>query len=239
MPASNDEWPPQFEVRESRRARHARLVVHPPSRISRCTIEVVVPGGFDKGVIPSFLEQKKAWLQRTVERLELEYGDSAGHEPPALLSLPATGERWDINYRMGRAACREKGEQLIVNHTHEDDWQRPLQRWLSRKAKSVLPDWVGEISQTTGLEYRTVTIRAQRTRWGSCSSRGAISLNRGLLFLDPELVHYLIVHELCHTRHMNHSARYWALVAKHIPHYKSLDRALRRAFATIPCWARP
>lgn len=239
MSLLDNQWPHQIEVRESRRARRVRLVVHPPTPIAPSKIEVVVPIGFDKERLPSILEQKRKWLERTISRLETEYGDEEGVEPPSLVALPATGEHWPVTYRKGASGCREWHGQLVVSHRDDIDWQPPLQRWLTRTARSVLPPWLDEVSQQLGLDYETVTIRAQRTRWGSCSSKGTISLNRGLLFLPPEQVHYLIVHELCHTRHMNHSPRYWSLVAKHIPDYKPHDRALRRAFSAIPWWARP
>lgn len=197
-----------------------------------------MPAGFDISLIPPFLDQKKTWLQRTIKRMEAEYVDTESNEPPALITLPAIREQWHVKYHTGRSGCHEQRGLLSVRHGHEDDWHRPLQRWLSRTAKSILPLWLDEVSQETGLEYNKVTIRAQRTRWGSCSSNGTISLNRGLLFLSPELVHYLIVHELCHTRHMNHSPHYWELVAEYLPEYKSRDRALRHAFPSIPLWAR-
>ena len=234
MHLTNEDWFTQMQVRESRRARRVRLVVHPPGRV-----EVVVPPGFDKALLPLILQQKMAWLERTLARTALEYGCDEQDEPPKNISLPAIGQTWQIEYRRGGNRCHEQQGQLLVSHYTEGDWQHPLQRWLNRTAKRVLPPWLDEISRESGLVYEKVTIRTQRTRWGSCSSGKRISLNRGLLFLSPELVHYLMVHELCHTRHMNHSQHYWSLVAEQIPDYKPLDRALRRAFSSIPVWARP
>jgi len=81
-----------------------------------------------------------------------------------------------------------------------------------------------------------VAIRCQRTRWGSCSTRGTVSLNCSLLFLPPEVVRYLFIHELAHTEHMNHSASFWRLVEKLEPEYRRLDRELLAGWRTVPAW---
>ena len=79
-------------------------------------------------------------------------------------------------------------------------------------------------------------MRAQRTCWGSRSCSGTVSLNLCLLFLEPALLDYLIVHELCHGRHMNHSRRFWALVGRHVPDYRRLDRCLGDSWRAVPAW---
>ena len=90
----------------------------------------------------------------------------------------------------------------------------------------------------TDLKYSVsrVAIRCQRTRWGSCSTRGTVSLNCSLVFLRPEVVHYLFVHELAHTKHMNHSPSFWRLVEKLEPNFRVLDRELLAGWRTVPGW---
>jgi predicted metal-dependent hydrolase len=84
-----------------------------------------------------------------------------------------------------------------------------------------------------------VQVRLQRTRWGSCSSSGTVSLNAALLFLEPNVVRYLFVHELCHLVALNHSRKFWTEVARHEPDYEALDRRLTQAWHEIPLWAHP
>ena len=84
-----------------------------------------------------------------------------------------------------------------------------------------------------------MSVRRQRTRWGSCSTQGTISLNVCLLFQSPAVVRYLMVHELCHRRHMNHSRRFWALVESFEPDWKPLDVELLQGWRKVPAWVFP
>jgi predicted metal-dependent hydrolase len=77
------------------------------------------------------------------------------------------------------------------------------------------------------LQYQRITIRDQKTRWGSCSSKGNLNFNYKILFLSPEVRDYIIVHELCHLKEMNHSRRFWNLVAETIPNYVELRKELK------------
>ena len=87
-----------------------------------------------------------------------------------------------------------------------------------------------------GVAPGRLQVRCQRTRWGSCSRRGTISLNRCLLFQTPEVLRYLMIHELAHLRHMNHSAHFWADVARQEPDWKLLDRELLQGWRRVPSW---
>jgi predicted metal-dependent hydrolase len=92
------------------------------------------------------------------------------------------------------------------------------------------------LSAVTGNPYKKMHIRGQRTCWGSHSSSGTVSINYCLLFLEPEAVRYLMIHELCHARNMNHSRRFWKFVSKFEPDYRRLDRALTDSWNQVPVW---
>jgi hypothetical protein len=111
-----------------------------------------------------------------------------------------------------------------------------LSRWLESRARLHLPGMVASTARELGLDYAGVSIRAQKTRWGSCSRAGAISLNCTLLFLPAHLVDYVLVHELCHRRELNHSDRFWAMVGGFRPDWKLRRRELRKASAYVPPW---
>ena len=86
---------------------------------------------------------------------------------------------------------------------------------------------VRELSERYGFEYNKVVIRNQTTRWGSCSRKKNLSFNYKIIFLSPELQDYLILHELCHLKELNHSKRFWALMGQLIPKPKQMRKALR------------
>ena len=114
---------------------------------------------------------------------------------------------------------------------NEDLCVKALQRWLSGVARRHFEPQLQQLSARTGLPCSRVHIRMQRTCWGSRSSSGTISLNLSLLFLEPDLVHYLMVHELCHARHMNHSKRFWATGEEALCGLQAARSATRRGLA--------
>ena len=88
----------------------------------------------------------------------------------------------------------------------------------------------------TGRAPKKMQVRLQRTRWGSCSSQGNISLNASALFLERRVARYLLIHELCHLYSLNHSRRFWNCVERYEPDYRRLDRELANAWTEVPLW---
>jgi len=114
--------------------------------------------------------------------------------------------------------------------------RRALRRWLLRQGHIHLLPRLAAASHGCGLPYTRSTVRLARSRWGSCSRAGVISLNARLLLLPPATVDYVLVHELCHTREPNHSPAFWRLVARHCPTYSAHRRELRVAGQRLPAW---
>lgn len=231
-PFHSSDWRERITLRRSPRAKRIRLRIDPSG-----LIEVVVPKGFNLRELPSLLDRHDEWVVQTLERLGRDITLYRA-EAPGRIELPAIGEVWQITYLGddgGRYGCREKGGgELRVSGGHH--WQQALRRWLLRKGQKHLLPWLEQVSQETGLHYKDVSVRLQRSRWGSCSARQRINLNAALLFLPPEQVRYLLVHELSHTLQMNHSPAYWETVASHQAQYRELDRALRKAARELPAW---
>lgn len=112
-------------------------------------------------------------------------------------------------------------------------WEELPVAWFRKAAKVVLAKDVAAWAPRVGVDYRQVRITSGRSVWGSCNARGDINLSWRLLLVPMELRIYVVVHELCHRVHMNHGARFWRLVEKHIPDYKEKRRALNRLGGTL------
>jgi predicted metal-dependent hydrolase len=236
---------PAFSVRVSRRARHVRLIVDGAGQLV-----VVVPQRFDHRAIPTILDAKQDWIERARRRALSQGPWGRAAEPfPTRIVLPATGEDWEVEYRPSptggpnrrgaTAVARESpGRRLVVSAAagDEDACRRALARWLQRRARSVLVPWLERLGEQHGLHYGRVSVRHQRTRWASCSRRRGISLNLRLLFLDAGLVDYVLLHELCHTRELNHSRRFWALLQSYDSDCAAHRRQAREAWRSLPGW---
>ena len=100
-------------------------------------------------------------------------------------------------------------------------------RELADKALKYFPERVAYFAPIVGVKYGRITIRNQKTRWGSCSSKGNLNFNCLLMLAPPEVIDYVVVHELCHRKEMNHSAAFWNEVAKVLPDYKKSIKWLK------------
>lgn len=137
--------------------------------------------------------------------------------------------------RMTRAAIDlfvEEKRGWIEKHLHAlPPAQQPLSgaelRGLVQQAKEELPKTVAHFAPLVGVDYGTITIRAQHTRWGSCSSRGNLNFNCLLMLAPPDVLDYVVIHELCHRKEMNHSERFWKLVEAEMPDYKEKKKWLK------------
>lgn len=145
---------------------------------------------------------------------------------PALLQRGQTGEA--LTRREG-AVYRNRQHLCVELHSLNSGMVRQLlEDWFRQQAAQRLPDRLYELARSLDVEPSRVQIRAQKCRWGSCSSAGDISLNWRLVLLPLSLADYVLVHELCHLRHMDHSRDFWRLVASLIPDYRSRRERIAR-----------
>ena len=224
-----------LSVRESDKARRLSLRLLPPH-----TLELVVPRGTRPAKVQAFVTEHRRWIERARQQIAARYRAS-NDWLPTTIELAAVGQTWKVGYlhvRTTRPACRAVEDRLEIR-TRDPQFDGAgalLRSWLVGQAKVCLSPWLMREAQLLGRQPKSIQVRLQRTRWGSCSGTGNISLNAGLLFLDPSLVRYLLIHELCHLFSLNHSRRFWSFVERFEPDYRTLDRKLTEAWAVVPLW---
>ncbi len=226
-------WPPVFTVRKSRQAKSLQLKIS-----AEKGLEVVVPHRVSVNV-ELFLETHRAWI---VGKLA-EFSEVLPQKTslPTKLHLLSIDQVWEVHYlaASGKPRCLPRPGQVLTVLGDLDNrvgCQKALTEWLREKSKSHLVPWLRRLSEQTQLIYANITIREQKTRWGSCSSKADINLNWKLIFLPPSVTQYIIIHELCHIRHLNHSARFWQLVAEFDPKFKQHRRELRQLSSRVGLW---
>lgn len=247
---------PEYQVRESKRAKHVSIKISVEGEV-----EVVVPPKFERAKLPELLERKRAWIEKTRDRLltAAENTPEDWHvEKPDTLFLRWQSQKvtdpgkpprpkdnveaWAVTYKPSvgdRITCIPSLNRRLTlrGNTHQPAaCQAVLRKWLAHKAHQELAPWLRQLGFELDLPCRSISVRGQKTVWASCSSNKDISLNYKLLFLPRPLVHYVLVHELCHTVHMNHSADFWALVEEKQPGYKQWKNHIKKGWQYVPRW---
>jgi predicted metal-dependent hydrolase len=175
-----------YEIRESARAKRARITIQADGRVV-----VTKPARVSVRAVERFVMEKQDWIEVMVVRAEKRSGGIPKVEFPRL-------QRGTKQYKEAVEAAR------ALAHTRLE--------------------YFNTIYKST---YGTISIRNQKTRWGSCSAQNNLSFNYKIVFLPTELADYIIVHELCHTLEHNHSVRFWAQVARVLPNHAALRKEIR------------
>ena len=223
-----------WRVRRSRRAQRLGVQVFRDG-----SVEIVVPMRVGAHQVERFVARHRQWIERHSRKIP----SVDANFPPTLIELRALNEIWHcqvaadsrpvFEIRTGGSA----GGTLQLGRAAESAAQQmALLDWLAERASVMLAPQLVALAARHGVPLRRVQIRRQRTRWGSCSIRGTVSLNACLLFHRPAVVQYLFAHELAHLTHMNHSPRFWDLVAQYEPEWRELDRELTRGWSQVPGW---
>jgi predicted metal-dependent hydrolase len=217
----NDELP--YRIRRSDRASHVRVSVDPAG-----AVEVVLPRRSPASAAPAAVAELRPWIERRLRETSAVRAAIAARGA----TLPYLGTALALTPQPGRTRVHRRGEQLLVPGDAERA-PAAIERWYRRAAAPEIAPRLDAAAQALGTTYTTLSIRGQRTRWGSCSARGAMSFNWRLLLAPEPVLDYVVWHEACHLRVMDHSPRFWALVRRHCPDYEEHRRWLRLQGSTL------
>jgi predicted metal-dependent hydrolase len=206
----------------NRRARRYILRLRPDG-----TARVTVPRGGVIAEAKRFAERNAAWLERQLLRQALSPSRPASW--PAGTEILFRGDRVRLEAGAnGLSGVIRFGGEAVPVADATGDLRPAVERHLRQLAARELPPRVLELAALHSLPVRRVTVRNQRSRWGSCSRRGTISLNWRLVQAPGFVRDYLVLHELAHLKEMNHSRRFWGEVARLCPDYREAERWLKQ-----------
>lgn len=214
--------PPAVAFVRHPRARRYILRVLPDG-----TLRVTVPRWGTKRDARRFVEESHAWVarQRAARAAEAE-GDRAWRDGGVVLVDGASVPLRVVPAEAGSVVCVGESR-LTLAHEAPADLRPLVERWLRARARVELPPALLALADRHGLTVTRVSVRNQRSRWGACARRGSITLNWRLLQVPPRVREYVLLHELMHLRELNHSSRFWRLVAAVCPDYQESRRWLR------------
>jgi len=211
-----------YRIRHSQRARRVRVTVD-----GARGVEVVLPRRATEHDAVAAIRELRPWIERQLRQLDRAHATvrARGDRVPYLDELleidPERGRR-----RVHRSGCRlltPSGAELVP----------AVERWYKRAARDEIAPRLDAACARAQTSYSSLSIRGQRTRWASCSRGGAMSFNWRLLLAPERVLDYVIWHEVCHLHVMDHSPRFWSLLASHCPEYREPKGWLRRHGATL------
>jgi len=214
-----------YHIVHSKRAKYIRIKLSNKGELS-----VVLPPRISVKHAHEFITRKAMWVEKNLAKIDLSSTD----ELPDRLELELLKEVWSIDYEYTEIATIQLIEtsadslKLTGNTDDHVAIKKALNGWCQKKSKIVFNKMLERLAEKHGFHYKRLSIRSQKTRWGSCSSGKNINLNSKLLLFSEGVVQYVMIHELCHTIEMNHSHRFWKLVEECDPDYQSNRRLLKQ-----------
>ncbi|MGB0846233.1 MAG: M48 family metallopeptidase [Thiolinea sp.] len=229
-----------YQIRLSKRAKYMRLTFSGDKGLV-----VTQPVGVPNGEINHWIQSKLEWISTNLDKLNERNQHNSKSQPlqrPKQIEIPLLKQTLRIQYQP------DSRREIITDYDRRDTLTlsgmtddtefciHVLQKWLKQYARIPLGKLLEEMSEHTGLQYSDYRVKAQRTRWGSCSGKKNINLNYKLALMPEHWARYTVIHELCHTVEMNHSRRFWALVRQFVPDYKIIHAEMKNASLILPDW---
>jgi predicted metal-dependent hydrolase len=214
--------PFEYTVRRSDRARRVRVRVDPRDG----AVEVVLPRRAAAREAASAVAELRSWIGRRQAEVAVTKARVAARAG----TVPYLGTDLLLRAEAGRTRVHRRGDVLLVP---DGDARPAIERWYRRQARAEIAPRLDAAATALSTSYTKLTIRDQRTRWGSCSSAGAMSFNWRLLLAPEAVLEYVVRHEAAHLAVMDHSPRFWAVMGRLMPGYEVPRRWLRDHGATL------
>lgn len=217
-----------YQLKVSDRSNRVRISV------SEKGVALMLPRGFPLREGEAFLSKNADWVLQQIEKHEKRFARNSRVSLPAdvilLRGLPTKIEIIEEPHRKLRSRVDETSGKLVIRIPVGTANTIPvvLESFLREKARQQIQEVVTVQARRMQVRPGALTIRDQRTRWGSCSSRGTLSFNWRLIMVPPTILEYVVIHELAHLSVPNHSPQFWALVARFYPAFKEARTWLRR-----------
>ena len=210
-----------YRIRRSERARRVRVTV------DAAGVEVVLPRRAAERDAAAAVRELEPWIRRRMREQAVAQAAVAARGD----TVPYLDRTLDVLAQPGRTRVHRRGDTLLV--PAGSACEPALERWYRRAARDEIVPRLERACTLAGSTYTALTIRGQRTRWASCSRTGAMSFNWRLLLAPESVLDYVVWHEVCHLDVMDHSPRFWALLARWCPDYREQSRWLRRHGQTL------
>jgi predicted metal-dependent hydrolase len=210
-----------YTIRRSTRARRVRVNVH-----AHTGVEVVLPVRASERAAAAAVQELRPWIERRLREAHATLARIAERGA----TLPYLGESLALVAQPGRTRVHRRGEALLVP---AGDPRPALERFYRRAARAEIGARLDCATALAGTPYNGLSIRAQRSRWASCSAKGGMSFNWRLLMAPESVLDYVVWHEVCHLEVLDHSPRFWALVERRWPRWREDRDWLRRHGATL------
>lgn len=207
-----------YTVKKSARAKRLTIKITRERRL-----EVIVPQRVDSVEAHRFIYAHRGWIEKKLHLLT-----------PVTKTYLYLGKVYKLSHLHNREGSKHKISLEAETLSIESPFSSTIgpaeifDQFLKFQGRKYLVARCEELAKQYDFPLTKVSIRGQRSRWGSCSRRGSISLNYKLMQFRYEMIDYVILHELCHLRHMNHSQRFWNEVGRYLPNYKALDKELNK-----------
>ncbi len=225
-----------YTLKRSSQARYIRMEIRPDQGLV-----VVIPRGVSAHQVNDFIRNREKWVTTHLRR-HLNHLEPNGNKPISngdVVDYLGSGLKIKtLNDPDKPAIVRIREDCLEVNLNHTGtELAAALEDWYRFQAGVLIKTKLDWMSLRMDLKYTTVALRGQRTRWGSCSQNGTLSFNWKLLKMPEPVIEYVVIHELAHLKEMNHSRKFWSLVAKFCPEYKIHRKWLREHNEMLADWS--